>query len=55
MDVDTKAQALVSRLTLDEKISLLAGKNTWETMPIDRLDIPSLKVRPPKAYPELSS
>ncbi|KAG4442810.1 hypothetical protein IFR05_001691 [Cadophora sp. M221] len=35
---------LLTQLTLDEKISLLAGANVWETVPIDRLDIPSLRV-----------
>ncbi|KAG0651212.1 Beta-D-glucoside glucohydrolase B [Hyphodiscus hymeniophilus] len=34
----------LGQLTLDEKISMLAGANTWETFPIDRLGIPSLKV-----------
>ncbi|ETS73032.1 hypothetical protein PFICI_15207 [Pestalotiopsis fici W106-1] len=43
-DLDREVKDLVARLTVDEKISLLAGKNTWETMPIERLDIPSLKV-----------
>ncbi|KAL3450828.1 glycoside hydrolase superfamily [Aspergillus insuetus] len=36
--------ALLSQLTLDEKILLLAGKNFWETHEIPRLSIPSLKV-----------
>ncbi|KAH8900771.1 hypothetical protein GQ53DRAFT_675543 [Thozetella sp. PMI_491] len=31
-------------MTLDEKISLLSGKNLWETVEIERLGIPSLKV-----------
>ncbi|KAJ1326062.1 beta-glucosidase [Microdochium nivale] len=35
--------ALVSQLTLDEKISLLAGADWWTTTPIPRLSIPSLK------------
>lgn len=43
-DLDLEVQDLVSRLTVDEKISLLAGKTTWETTPIERLNIPSLKV-----------
>lgn len=37
-------QSLVSSLTLDEKIHLLAGKNFWETNAIPRVGIPSLKV-----------
>ncbi|KAJ0414370.1 glycoside hydrolase superfamily [Aspergillus carlsbadensis] len=39
-DFDT----LLTELTLDEKILLLAGKNFWETHEINRLNIPSLKV-----------
>jgi beta-glucosidase len=39
-DLDT----LLTQLTLDEKILLLAGKYFWETHEIDRLNIPSLKV-----------
>lgn len=37
-------EALLTQLTLEEKISLLAGANIWETVPIRRLKIPSLKV-----------
>lgn len=35
---------LLSSLTLDEKISLIAGKSQWRTADIERLGIPSLKV-----------
>lgn len=35
---------LLSQLTLDEKISLIAGKSQWRTASIERLGIPSLKV-----------
>ena len=34
---------LIGRMTLDEKISLLAGKDLWYTVPIPRLGIPSIK------------
>jgi beta-glucosidase len=33
---------LLGRLTLREKVSLLAGKDAWQTMDIPRLGIPSL-------------
>lgn len=33
---------VIKKLTLDEKISLLEGKNNWETMNIDRVGIPSI-------------
>ncbi|KIV98805.1 uncharacterized protein PV09_09455 [Verruconis gallopava] len=35
---------LCGLLTIDEKLSLLAAKNIWETQEISRLGIPSLKV-----------
>jgi beta-glucosidase len=35
---------LVNSMTLEEKVSLLAGASAWETVPIERLGIPSLKV-----------
>ncbi|PVH84990.1 glycoside hydrolase family 3 protein [Cadophora sp. DSE1049] len=41
---DVDIEQLLTQLTLDEKISLLAGANVWETVPIERLNIPSLRV-----------
>jgi len=38
----THITEIVKQLTLDEKISLLAGKNFWETVAIERLGIPSI-------------
>ena len=38
MDIDK----LIEKLTLEEKCSLVVGKNYWETKNIDRLDIPSI-------------
>ncbi|KAF5002326.1 hypothetical protein FDECE_10642, partial [Fusarium decemcellulare] len=44
MDADKKlAEELVAQLTLDEKLSLMAGASTWRTMAIDRLGIPAMK------------
>lgn len=40
LDIDV----LIDELTLSEKISLLAGKNLWQTHAIDRLEIPSVTV-----------
>jgi beta-glucosidase len=37
-------ESLIQQLTLEEKISLLAGADNWHTRPIERLGIPSLKV-----------
>lgn len=35
---------LLAQMTLQEKVSLLAGANMWETVPIARLGIPAMKV-----------
>ncbi|KAK6457472.1 beta-glucosidase [Scheffersomyces xylosifermentans] len=37
-------EQLIEDLTIEEKISLLAGKDFWHTMNIDRLNIPSVRV-----------
>ncbi len=35
---------LLSHMTLEEKVSLLAGADLWHTVPVERLGIPALKV-----------
>lgn len=40
----TDIENLIPQMTLDEKISLLAGADLWHTIPIKRLGIPVLKV-----------
>jgi len=35
---------LIAQMTLEEKVSLLAGADLWHTVPIKRLGIPALKV-----------
>ena len=35
---------VLKKLTIDEKISLLEGKDQWLTNNIDRLDIPSMRL-----------
>ncbi len=37
-------EALLDELTLEEQVSLLAGADFWRTVPIERLNIPALKV-----------
>ncbi|MGB7539060.1 MAG: glycoside hydrolase family 3 C-terminal domain-containing protein, partial [Anaerolineales bacterium] len=37
-------EALLSQMTLEEKISMLAGADMWHSVPIERLGIPALKV-----------
>ena len=40
--VEERVEALLAQMTLNEKVSLLSGLNTWQTVPIERLGIPSL-------------
>lgn len=37
-----KYEELISKLTLEEKASLLSGKDVWQTKNIERLEIPSI-------------
>ncbi len=38
----TRAREILSRLTLEEKASLLSGRDLWTTRPIPRVELPSL-------------
>ena len=40
----SRIEALVDALTVEEQVSLLAGKDFWTTVAIERLGIPSIKV-----------
>lgn len=40
--MEARVAELLSQLTLEEKVSLLSGRDAWNTMPIERLGIPSL-------------
>jgi beta-glucosidase len=50
-------EQLLQKLTVEEKVSLLAGADTWQTQEICRLGIGSLKVsfRSDSALPDDSS
>src|SRR5262245_14457486 len=39
---EQRADELLGKLTLLEKVALLSGKDIWRTVPIERLGIPSL-------------
>jgi len=39
-----QVEKLLAELTVEEQVSLLAGSNMWNTVPIPRLDIPKLRV-----------
>jgi beta-glucosidase len=40
--LDQRVEALVSQLTLREKVALLSGLDIWRTVPVERLGIPSI-------------
>ncbi|OEJ83753.1 Beta-glucosidase [Hanseniaspora osmophila] len=44
MPIDFNVDRLLTELTLDEKLSLLAGQDWWHTAAIERLNIPSVRV-----------
>ncbi len=41
---ETSIESLLNEMTVEEQISLLAGRDFWTTVPIERLHIPSVKV-----------
>lgn len=41
-EIRERVRALIPQLTLDEKASLLVGRDFWSTQPIERLGIPSI-------------
>ncbi len=44
LETESKIESLLTQMTLPEKVSLMAGANFWETVAIERLNIPSIKV-----------
>jgi beta-glucosidase len=40
----TRTDTLLAQMTLDEKIDLVTGHDMWHTRPIERLQIPPMKV-----------
>lgn len=42
--MEEKINELLTQMTLEEKVALLAGKDMWTTVPIERLGIPQMKV-----------
>ncbi len=41
-DIQQRVEALLAKMTLREKVSLLSGLDVWHTMPIEHLGIPSI-------------
>ena len=44
LPVEQRVKDLLSRMTLEEKASMLAGSGWMESMPIERLGIPAIKM-----------
>jgi beta-glucosidase len=42
--LDKKIEALIKKMTLEEKVSMVSGIDNWHTKNIERLGIPSIKV-----------
>ncbi len=42
--MNEKIESLIAQMTLEERISMLAGANLWHTVPVKRLGIPTMKV-----------
>jgi beta-glucosidase len=42
MDDEKRIESLLKQMTLREKTSMLSGKDIWNTVPVDRLGIPSI-------------
>jgi beta-glucosidase len=42
--IEAHVEALLEALTLEEQVALLAGADFWTTVPVERLDIPAIKV-----------
>jgi len=41
-DLESRVDGLLAQMTLPEKIALLSGQDRWNTVPIERLGIPSI-------------
>jgi len=42
--MEDRIEDLVAQMTLEEKVSMLAGADDWHTVPVERLGIPAIKV-----------
>jgi beta-glucosidase len=43
-EMEEKVEHLLAQMTLEEKVSMLAGADAWHTVPVERLGIPAIKV-----------
>ncbi|MEE8390480.1 MAG: glycoside hydrolase family 3 C-terminal domain-containing protein [Anaerolineae bacterium] len=42
--MNEKIENLITQMTLEEKVSMLAGADLWHTVPVERLGIPAIRV-----------
>jgi beta-glucosidase len=42
--LEARIESLLVEMTVEERMSLLAGRDFWTTLRIERLNIPSIKV-----------
>jgi beta-glucosidase len=42
--MEERIESLLAQMTLEEKVSMLAGADHWRTVPVERLGIPAIKV-----------
>ncbi len=42
--MESRIEELLTQMTLEEKVSMLAGADLWHTVPIERLGIPQIRV-----------
>jgi len=42
--MEQKIEELLAQMTLEEKVSMLAGADLWHTVPVERLEIPQIRV-----------
>ncbi len=42
--MEERIERLLEKMTLEEKVSMLAGADHWRTVPVERLGIPAIKV-----------
>ncbi|MBN1138465.1 MAG: glycoside hydrolase family 3 C-terminal domain-containing protein [Anaerolineae bacterium] len=42
--MEDKIEDLIAQMTLEEKVSMLAGADMWHTVPVERIGIPAIKV-----------
>ena len=42
--MEKRIEDLLDQMTIEEKVSILAGSDLWHTVPVERLGIPQIRV-----------